>query len=108
MLEKILSLFNVIVGLFVGLVFMGAGVFLIKTNSSWVSWVAMVAIFVFSMLVVFICCMPLLNSFEKSNTELDYCPSEPDEPVDPEKAKVKLGLEPEKPKMGFFAPFQLI
>jgi predicted membrane-bound spermidine synthase len=97
MIEKIVGLIFAIAGSSAGLFFIGIGAFLIKTYSDWVVWLAFIAIFCFSALIMFISLCPLIGSFEKTNTESDYCPSEPDPPV-----------EPEKEKMGFFAPFELV
>jgi hypothetical protein len=93
MIEKICGLISAVIGLCAGLFMMILGAIGLRPYDGFWVWVAMLTIFIFSMTAVFICCLPLIGSFEKSNTESE----EPDEPV-----------EPEKEKLGFFAPFELV
>jgi hypothetical protein len=97
MIEKIVGLIFAIAGTCASLVFIFIGLFIITVHPGLVSIIAFVAIFLFSVLAMFISVCPLIGSFENKKVDDDYCPSEPDEPV-----------EPEKEKLGFFAPFQLV
>jgi hypothetical protein len=97
MIEKIVGLIFAIAGSCAGILLIGIGIFLVIDNSNIFTWLACIAIFCLSALLVFISLCPLVGCFVEPNIESNYCPSEPDEPV-----------EPEKDKMGFFAPFQLI
>jgi hypothetical protein len=95
MIEKIACWVSAIAGFCIGLFMMILGTLGLRPFYGFWSWFAMLTIFIFSMTAIFICCLPLLGSFEKTNTE----PFEIETPDEPEIEKVKLG---------FFAPFQLI
>jgi hypothetical protein len=94
MIEKIVGLIFAIAGTSTGLFFIGVGAFLIKMYSDWVVWLAFIAIFCFSALLMFISLCPLIGSFEKPTALKEETPETP--------------VEPEKEKLGFFAPFELV
>ena len=91
MIEKIVGLIFAVAGSSAGLFFIGIGAFLIKTYSDWVVWLAFIAIFCFSALLMFISLCPLIGSFEK-----------------PTALKKEILVEPEKEKLGFFCPIEFV
>ena len=91
MLDKIFGWLFAVAGICTGLFFVGIGISLLFMFPSFVSWCAVIAICCFSALLMVVSVCPLLNSLKKSTA-----------------LKKETPKEPEKDKIGFFAPIELI